>query len=94
MARQLLRHSSPAIVTAVALLLTGSAMAADEAPGSAKARTTGSTKPGLGQGPHETSMPSSAAMATTKGKTGSSGQSNTVKTMNSDEKAKVGATGK
>jgi hypothetical protein len=68
---------------------------ADEASGPAKARTTGSTKPNLGNGPaDEKSLPSSAPPATTTATTGATDQNKTVKSMNSNEKAKVDATGK
>jgi hypothetical protein len=73
----------------------GGSVSADEAAGAAKARTTGSTKPNLGNGPAvEKSLPSSAPQATTTRTTGTSNQDKTVKTMNSNEKAKVEATGK
>lgn len=62
---------------------------------SAKAPTTGSTKPSLGKGPAEQkSLPSSAAPATASGMTGHTDQDKTVKAMNSNEKAKVEASGK
>jgi hypothetical protein len=73
----------------------GGTVLADEAAGAAKARTTGSTKPNLGNGPaDEKSLPSSASPATTTRTTGTTDQGKTVKTMNSNEKAKVEAGGK
>jgi hypothetical protein len=70
----------------------GGAVLADEAAGTAKARTTGSTKPNPGIGPAEEKSPwSSASRATTMG---AADQNKTVRTMNSDEKAKVDAAGK
>jgi hypothetical protein len=79
----------------LALSLVGSAVVAQNNTGSAKAPTTGSTKPNLGNGPaDEKSLPSSAPQATTTRTTGATSQDKTVKTMNSNEKAKVEASGK
>ena len=68
---------------------------ADDAAGSAKTRTSGSVKPGLGSGPAEQkSVPSSAPPATTSRTTGATDQNNTVKTMNKNENAKLDVEGK
>jgi hypothetical protein len=70
----------------------GGAVLADKAAGTAKAGTTGSTKPHPGNGPaEEKSPPSPASRATTAGV---ADQDKTVRTMNSDEKAKIDAAGK
>lgn len=75
------------------LLLSGGAVLAQQP--SAKAPTTGSTQPHLGNGPAvEKSMPSSAPAATATQNTGTTDQSKTVKTMNQTEKSKVETTGK
>jgi hypothetical protein len=89
-----MRQISLAIGLSAALLFSlgmGGVALADEA---AKATTTGNVKPGIGKGPEQSSMPSSAAPATTGAKTGSTDQSKTVKAMNHDEKAKVEVEGK
>ncbi len=84
-----------AIALILSLAAVSGAVLADDAAGTAKARTTGSTKPGLGSGPaEEKSVPSSAANATTTATTGATNQDKTVKTMNNNEKAKVEAGGK
>jgi hypothetical protein len=73
----------------------GGAVLADEPAGTAKARTTGSTKPNLGNGPaEEKSLPSPAPPATANRATGATNQDKNVKTMNSNEKTKVDAAGK
>jgi hypothetical protein len=78
----------------VAMLGTGVA-AADDAATPAKPPAMGSTKPDMGKGPAvEKSLPSSAPAATTKQTTGATDQNKTVKSMNSNEKDKVEATGK
>jgi hypothetical protein len=93
-----MRKASFGIGAGLALIFSvclGGAVLADEPAGSAKARTTGSTKPRLGNGPaHEKSLPSSSRPATPTGATGATNQSKTVKKMNSDEKTKVDAAGK
>jgi len=79
----------------VATLSGGVAVAADDAMTPAKPATTSSTKPNMGNGPAvEKSLPSSAPAATTTQTTGATNQDKTVKTMNSNEKAKVEAVGK
>jgi hypothetical protein len=79
---------------ALSLLVGGAALAQDNT-GTAKAPTTGSTKPHLGNGPAvEKSLPSSAPAATTTRTTGATNQDKTVKSMNSNEKAKVETNGK
>jgi hypothetical protein len=81
-------------VLALSLAVGGVAMAQDS-QGTAKAPTTGNTPPHMGNGPaEEKSLPSSAPAATTTRKTGSTHQGNTVKAMNSKEKAKVETGGK
>ena len=76
-------------------VMAGAALAEDAAGTTAKAPTTGSTKPHLGNGPAvEKSLPSSAPAATRTHTTGATNQSKTVKTMNSNENAKVDAGGK
>jgi hypothetical protein len=83
------------LALALSLLVGAAAMAQDNTTGTAKAPTTGNTKPHLGNGPAvEKSLPSSAPAATRTKKTGSTKQSNAVKKMNSEEKAKVETTGK
>jgi hypothetical protein len=93
-----MRKASLRIGAALALIFSvvlSGAVLADEPAGTAKARTTGSTKPNLGNGPaQEKSLPSSAPPATTMRTTGATDQNKTVKTMNSNEKAKIDAAGK
>jgi hypothetical protein len=68
-----------------ALLISGRVALADDA----------ASKPHIGNGPAvEKSVPSSAPAATTTRTTGATDQSNTVKAMNSNEKAKVETNGK
>lgn len=92
-----MRKLSLSIGVSAALIfsLSLSSARADDAVGSAKARTSGSIKPGLGGGPAEQkSAPSSAPAATTTRTTGATDQNNTVKSMNNNEKAKVDVEGK
>jgi hypothetical protein len=79
-----------AFVLVVSTWMGGAALADD----AAKTRTTGSTKPNLGNGPVEKSLPSSASPATRTQTTGATDQNKTVKTMNTNEKAKVETSGK
>jgi hypothetical protein len=82
------------VALALSLLAGGAAMAQDDM-GTAKAPMTGSIKPKASDGPAvEKSLPSSAPTATTTATTGATNQSNTVKAMNSDAKAKVEVEGK
>jgi hypothetical protein len=84
-----------ASVALVAAMLSGGVAVADDAATPAKPATTSSTKPNMGNGPAvEKSLPSSAPAATTTQTTGATNQDKTVKTMNSNEKAKVEAVGK
>ncbi|WP_428493386.1 hypothetical protein [Rhodopila sp.] len=77
----------------VSISLCGAVSAADQ--GTAKPITTGSTQPHLGNGPaDEKSLPSSASDATRTAKTGATDQSQTVKSMNNNAKAKVDTEGK
>jgi hypothetical protein len=89
---------SLAMIAASALVLSFSVSAsalADEATGTAKAKTTGSTKPHLGNGPAvEKSLPNAAPAPTTTRSTGARNQDHTVKAMNSSENAKVQTEGK
>ena len=92
-----MRKLSLSIGVSAALIfsLSLSSARADDAAGSAKARTSGSIKPGLGNGPAEQkSAPSSAPAANTTRTTGATDQNNTVKSMNNNEKAKVDVEGK
>lgn len=92
-----MRKSPFAIGATAALIFSvwtcGAVMAADE--GAAKPITSGGTKPNMGNGPaQEKSLPSSAPAAKTTAMTGATDQSKTVKSMNSNAKAKVEAEGK
>ncbi|HEY0422013.1 MAG TPA: hypothetical protein VGC82_01665 [Rhodopila sp.] len=93
-----MRKLSLSIVLSTALIFSlslSNAVLADDAAESAKTRTSGSVKPGLGSGPAEQkSAPSSAPPATTTRTTGATDQSNTVKTMNKNENAKLDVEGK
>ena len=93
-----MRKLSLSILLSTALIFSlslSNAVLADDAAGSAKTRTSGSVKPGLGSGPAEQkSAPSSAPPATTTRTTGATDQSNTVKTMNKNENAKLDVEGK
>lgn len=88
-----MKKTLAACAAAIALILSLSApVLADD---HAKARTSGSTKPGLGSGPAEQkSVPSSAPPATTTQTTGATNQDPTVKTMNRNAEATVNKTGK
>ena len=90
-----MKKTSFAATLSAALALSLCFSTVSLADDSAKAPSTGSTKPMLGKGPaDEKSLPSSAAPATTTGMTGHTDQSKTVKAMNKDEKAKVEIGGK
>jgi len=96
--RNVMRKMSLAIGACAALIvamLSGGVAVADDTATPAKPATTSSTKPNMGKGPaDEKSVPSSAPAATTTKTTGATDQDKTVKSMNSNEKAKVEATGK
>ncbi|HEY0184145.1 MAG TPA: hypothetical protein VGC09_15155 [Rhodopila sp.] len=78
----------------VSPLMTCSVLA-DEAAGNARSSTVGGTRPHIGNGPaEEKSLPSSAPPATTTRTTGATDQDKTVRTMNSNERAKVEVGGK
>lgn len=89
--RKSLLATAAAVVATAWMCVAG--LAADS--GTAKAPTAGSTQPNLGKGPaEERSLPSTAPPATATAQTGSNDQSNAVKSMNKDAKAKVDAEGK
>jgi hypothetical protein len=90
-----MRKTITACGAAIALILSHAICAPVQADDLAKAPTSGSTKPGLGNGPAEQkSLPSSAPPATTTQTTGATNQDPTVKTMNRDAEAKVNKEGK
>jgi hypothetical protein len=92
-----LRKSPLAFGASVVLALSlwsGGGLLAQQTEPTAKAPTTGSTKPDPGKPAMEKSMPSSAPAATTTQTTGATNQSKTVKSMNDQEKSKVENTGK
>ncbi len=81
--------------TAMALILSQTLCSPVLADDLAKTRTSGSTKPGLGNGPAEqNSVPSTAPPATPTQTTGATHQDPTVKTMNRDAAARINKEGK
>ncbi len=79
----------------IALILSQALYAPVQADDLAKAKTSGSTKPGLGSGPAEQkSLPSTAPPATTAQTTGATNQDPKIKDMNRDAAAKLNKEGK
>ena len=89
-----MRATSIATAIGAALIILTGLGGAAQADDSAKAPTTGSTKPNMGAGPDQKSVQSGAAPATTTASTGAKDQSGTVKSMNNSAKAQVETGGK
>ena len=82
------------LALALSLLAGGVAMAQSNTPAGTASPMAGHTKPNMGKGPTQKSMPTSAAPATRTHTTGATNQSKTVKKMNTNAKAKVETEGK